>query len=300
MKPLERALLSLEGLAVGDAFGRSLGKPPEPGRLWPWTDDTAMALGVVEVLKRRGRIDQDDLARTFASRYAAEPDRGYGPRTVDCLQRIGAGEHWGTANRKKRPWLDRVLGRTDAEGSLGNGAAMRAAPLGAYFAHDVLYLVREAAASAEVTHAHPEGVEGALAVALAAGLLATGCKGPELLPRVIENNALSGKVLHGIRGANTHLLMGTPFPEVVRDLGNGVPITAERTVPLALYLASTHAQDYRAALMAVLEAGGDVDTLGAIVGGLVVLSAGRESIPPEWRHWTEPLPAEFRSEVPAP
>jgi len=42
---------------------------------------------------------------------------------------------------------------------------MRVAPLGAYFAHDLDILVRQAELSAVVTHSHPEGVAGAIAIA---------------------------------------------------------------------------------------------------------------------------------------
>ena len=46
---------------------------------------------------------------------------------------------------------------------------MRAAPVGAYFADDVEKIITESRKSAEVTHAHPEGQAGAIAVALASG-----------------------------------------------------------------------------------------------------------------------------------
>jgi hypothetical protein len=39
--------------------------PPPP---WRYTDDTVMALGIVEILERAGRIDADDLARTKGRR----------------------------------------------------------------------------------------------------------------------------------------------------------------------------------------------------------------------------------------
>src|ERR671924_2421386 len=84
-----RAAVALDGLSVGDALGetcfrdenfeallddpRATAKGP-----WPWTDDTAMALGLYEVLHERGTIDQDELARRFAARYRAQPWRGYG------------------------------------------------------------------------------------------------------------------------------------------------------------------------------------------------------------------------------
>jgi hypothetical protein len=40
---------------------------------WPYTDDTTMALAILEVLGEFGRIDQDALAQRFAARYRAAP-----------------------------------------------------------------------------------------------------------------------------------------------------------------------------------------------------------------------------------
>lgn len=84
---LERALLSLEGLSLGDAFGETFFTTDPLGlvrarrlrdRPWPWTDDTAMAISVLETLVVFGFVNQNDLARRFAERHAREPDRGYG------------------------------------------------------------------------------------------------------------------------------------------------------------------------------------------------------------------------------
>ncbi len=59
---MERAMLSLEGLSVGDAFGQRfffapsveslIGQRAFPQPPWPYTDDTEMALAIVEVLGR--------------------------------------------------------------------------------------------------------------------------------------------------------------------------------------------------------------------------------------------------------
>src|SRR2546423_91533 len=86
---LNRARLALEGLSVGDALGETcfqfdnyqavIEDPRATARgPWPWTDDTAMALGIFEVLEELGAIDQDRLAKRFASRWQAAPWRGYG------------------------------------------------------------------------------------------------------------------------------------------------------------------------------------------------------------------------------
>jgi hypothetical protein len=50
-----------------------------------------MALGIGEVLVRHGRVEQDDLARTFARRYHLEPWRGYGGMAHAILQAVVEG-----------------------------------------------------------------------------------------------------------------------------------------------------------------------------------------------------------------
>ncbi|WP_280389217.1 ADP-ribosylglycohydrolase family protein, partial [Nocardia wallacei] len=161
---------SLDGLSVGDALGaefpilrRSLSdiRAGELGeREWRWTDDTQMACTVIAELHLRGGIDPDRLARAFADRFEAHRD--YGFLTVDTLRRIRDGVHWREA----------AGAAYDGQGSCGNGAAMRVAPLGACYAGDPETIAAEAVRSAEVTHRHPEGVRGAVAVALAAGAAA--------------------------------------------------------------------------------------------------------------------------------
>ncbi len=107
---IARARLSLEGLSLGDAFGeryfahphtveqliaeRALARAP-----WVWTDDTAMALSIVEVLDRHAGIDADALAHAFARRYLREPGRGYGGGAHQILGALVVGVPWPTAAR---------------------------------------------------------------------------------------------------------------------------------------------------------------------------------------------------------
>src|SRR5581483_970505 len=157
---LARAERSLGGLSIGDAFGERFFGPPGtmsariaarelPEGPWRWTDDTAMAVGICEVLRERGAIEQDRLAEVFARRFYEDRWRGYGPKAQEILELIYEGTRWQVAAR--RPYRD---------GSKGNGGAMRAAPIGGYFADDLERVAAEARASAEVTHAHPEGQAG--------------------------------------------------------------------------------------------------------------------------------------------
>jgi ADP-ribosylglycohydrolase len=160
----QRALGSLHGLTLGDALGSQFFVPANRAALeqrqlppspWQWTDDAEMACSIVAVLGREGRIDQDQLAASFATHH--DFDRGYGPAMNHLLRLVREGD----------PWRELAGALFDGQGSWSNGAAMRVAPLGAWFADDVEQAAHQAALSAEVTHTHPEGVAGAVALGVA-------------------------------------------------------------------------------------------------------------------------------------
>src|SRR6266496_6454971 len=86
---MQRALLSFDGLSVGDGFGETFftstevidrrlqhrDPPPPP---WIVTDDTMMTLSIVRCLPRSSRIEPDALATAFAQEYIRDTRRGYG------------------------------------------------------------------------------------------------------------------------------------------------------------------------------------------------------------------------------
>jgi ADP-ribosylglycohydrolase len=291
---MERARLALDGLSIGDAFGDQFFGSPEavelriasralPGSPWHYTDDTEMALGLLEVLHARGRIDQDHLAAVFARRYGARPDRGYGGTAHRILREIGAGA----------PWREVATAVFSGMGSRGNGGAMRAAPLGAYFAGDLPAVIREARASAEVTHAHPDGQAGAIAVALAAAW-AWEHRGRErvdapreLLGFVVEHTP-DGETRDGL-GKALSLPGHASVRLAVSALGNGHQVISSDTVPFALWCAAHHLGDFVEAMWTTVSGLGDRDTTCAIAGGIVALAAGRPSLPEEWMNAREAL-----------
>jgi len=284
---VERMKLSLDGLGLGDALGESLCSRAQaaPKRLkenqlpsGPWfhTDDTEMAISIVAVLKSHGYIDQDALAKRFARRFERDPDRGYGKMTRIQMREIMAGAKW-------REMAANAFG---GQGSMGNGSAMRVAPLGAYFADDLERCAEEARLSSLVTHTHSEGVAGAIAVAIAAAM-AWQLHGDtyrdcvrRLFDAVLQHTPES-KVRRGILLAST-TAPEIPVADVARSLGNGSLVTAPDTVPFCIWLAAHHLDNFVEALGKAISVGGDCDTNAAIVGGIVALSAGRESIPAEW------------------
>ncbi|MYV57849.1 ADP-ribosylglycohydrolase family protein [Streptomyces sp. SID3212] len=281
---------SLEGLALGDAFGerwfplfrdpdqalrdiRARRTPTEAE--WHWTDDTALALAVHQVLSECGAVDQDRLAACFALTFDADPARGY-----------GHGMHLLLPALLTEPERWRALAPELFEGgSLGNGAAMRVAPLGAWFAADLGRVTEQAVLSAEVTHAHPQGIAGAVAVAVAAALSVRG----ELSVAAVAEATPEGVVRDGL--ARAAELSFTTAPWKAADvLGNGRRIRADDTVPFAVWTAARHPDDLTAALWSTAEGFGDVDTTCAITGGIVGARTGVSGVPGEWLERREGLP----------
>jgi ADP-ribosylglycohydrolase len=170
---------------------------------------------------------------------------------------------------------------------MGNGAAMRVAPLGAFFADDLAGAAANAGRSAAVTHTHPEGEAGAVAVAIAAAAAANGQAGGLVEQALAWTPA--GETRRGLEQAAI-LPSATPVTEAARRLGNGSRVTCPDTVPFALWCADRHAGDYPATLWATVAGGGDRDTTSAIAGGVAVLATGREGIPGAWLRAREPLP----------
>ncbi|MFG2821194.1 ADP-ribosylglycohydrolase family protein [Kitasatospora sp. NPDC048365] len=280
---------SLHGLSVGDALGAqffvpanrpyltALQAPPGP---WPWTDDTEMACSVYAAFRERGRIDSFDLTHAFARRH--DFDRGYGPAANRLLRLIREG---GDAR-------ELAGGLFDGQGSFGNGAAMRVAPLGAAFAGDPAAVVGPAAETAVITHTHPQAVDGAVAVAVAAAFAVRSREeqiGPAEFLGEVAGLTPDGAVRRAVEEAAV-LVTVADTGTAARLLGNGSRVSALDTVPFALLVAARHLDDYPAAIWATVSAGGDVDTTAAIVGGIVAARTGTAGVPAAWSAARESLP----------
>nr|WP_237419460.1 ADP-ribosylglycohydrolase family protein [Kitasatospora sp. SID7827] len=282
-------------MALGDAFGDRWFHPPvdqDPAEVaartvrpapWPWTDDTAMAIVLVRHLRGRGEVEPAALAREFAAEYTAFPDRKYGPSMHRVLRAVQDGaDHLAVTSA--------LFG---GQGSHGNGAAMRVAPLGAWFADDLAAVAEQAGRSARATHAHPEAAAGAVAVALAAALAvrSRGAAAPgraafltgvaDLLPE--------SDVRSGLRIA-ARFPAGMSVRHAATVLGSGFRVSAQDTVPFALWSAAGHLDDPVEALWQTLAGWGDLDTTCAIAGGVVAARTGLGTAPAAWLEAQEPLP----------
>ena len=273
----DRVLGCLLGLTVGDATGaayeglpadmiyrigpaRKLVEQPQQKKLL-YTDDTQMMISVAKTLFEKGHIDPMYLVQEFANRY--EPDRGYGQGMRILLEKIATGADPAAATTSAFP-----------EGSFGNGAAMRVAPVGLFFATDLDHVAEQAAKSARTTHVHPLGVDGAVLLAVAIAL-AFRCE-----QGTFNRRRFISKLL---RYAETEEFEWQL--ETLRDMdqdalisfGNG--LEAHRSVTTAIRLFVDNPNDYTAVISSAIGCGNDVDTIAAMSGAISGAYLGITAVP---------------------
>jgi poly(ADP-ribose) glycohydrolase ARH3 len=276
------------GSALGDAIGeiaygyrerRLLSTKIDGLVKLSYTDDTAMAIGLAESIKKMGRIDQKDLGETFRRNYAREPWRGYaqGPPTLFALV-ARSGISYPEAAR-------RLFG---GSGSLGNGAAMRIVPVGLFF-HNSPQLYEQACAAAEVTHAHPVGMDGAavqaLAVARAVMLDPKETFPLESFIRELIEFARTREIREKMVLVGKLMAQEAPPAEAADRLGRTVAV--HESMPFAIYSFLRHPKSFEACLFCAVLHGGDRDTLGAMACAISGAYLGIDGIPSAWREKLE-------------
>lgn len=187
---------------------------------------------------------------------------------------------WGIGLGTLRACVRIALGfRRTGVMSAGNGAAMRAAILGAFF-FDAPARRREWSDDlARVTHTDPRAVEGARFVAelsalcVVHGRSAANCEVVTLAGTVIEDPDLRGALERAVQlaGADAKL------EDAARDLGcTGFVI---HTVAIATFCFLRFGSDPELAISQAVRAGGDTDSNAAIVGAWVGASHGLAALP---------------------
>lgn len=195
-----------------------------------FTDDTVMTVAVAEALLHFDKVrDTEEFKRVLVKtmhKYGRKyPDAGYGGRFL--------------------VWV--VRGYTEPYNSCGNGSAMRVSPVG-WYATSLSEAISLATASAEVTHNHPEGIKGAVAVAGAIYLARVG-KSMEEIKEFVSRYYTIDFTLDEIR----------PTYEFVE--------TCQESVPQALE-AFFESESFEDAIRCAISIGGDSDTIAAITGSI--------------------------------
>ncbi|MEE8272643.1 MAG: ADP-ribosylglycohydrolase family protein [Alphaproteobacteria bacterium] len=275
---------AMVGSALGDAIGELAFTVPSEDRLRAtvdatdrlvYTDDTAMAIGLAESLTEIGDVDPQHLGRRFHDNYAREPWRGYaaGPPTLFAAVAREGGSYVETARR--------LYG---GDGSLGNGAAMRVAPIGLAF-HAAADIGDKARASAAVTHAHPIGMDGA-AVLAAAVARAVALDPGAAFPRAAFCRRLAAAAETaeiGDRMAMVDRLVGGGEPATAAADSLGRSVAVHLSMPFAVYAFVAHPASFEECLFCAILNGGDRDTLGAMACAVSGAYLGIGAIPSAWR-----------------
>lgn len=271
--PTDKIFGTLLGLVLGDAIGaRYEGLNPEQLHgsyrdkmaafdysvrrdSLRYTDDGQMALEIAEYLADNNVIVPDHLMRCFVQAY--EPWRGYGRGARVVIEAF-----------RDNADYEHMAEHVFPGGSLGNGAAMRSAPVGLRFADQTATIWEQARQSAWPTHRHELGIEGAQLIALATHFANTNTD-------VTPNNLAA----YLLPFCNTTVfqnrlerLVHVKTEADIAQFGNG--IEAHESVVTALACFSLYPTDFREAIAATLWLGGDTDTIAAMTGALVGAHVG--------------------------
>ncbi len=226
-----------------------------------FTDDTVMTCAVADAIMNGGRCDDFiDSMKKYGRMY---PSAGYGGR-------FGA-------------WL--MSEEREPYDSFGNGSAMRVSPCAwvmncGFCARTGVWPEKGrnlAKLSAQVTHNHPEGIKGALAVTDAIFMCRYyfgGYCGDYETPIGDKPQECKRHIKEHIEREYGYDLSGT-LDEIRPNYG--FDVTCQGTVPQAI-IAFLESTDFEDAVRNAISLGGDSDTLAAITGSIAEAAYGV----PEW------------------
>ena len=284
---------ALLGVVVGDALGAPLEGHPGPipdERVRAldgdhvellYTDDTAMTIALAESLLERAELDQDHLAARFVAHYCRQPNRGYGPGTARLLSELAAGAAWAPA----------AAAQFRGQGSFGNGAAMRVAPIALHTGGELLRVGQLARHSALVTHTHPAAVDGAVAQATA---IALALRAPAVGP--LDGGAFlaaivaavgDGEVVGALRSLSDLVESDEAPPPAAVAARTGTGVAAAESVPAAIAAFLVRPNSFVETVRFAISLGGDTDTIASMAGAVAGARLGEQAVPARWRQRTE-------------
>ncbi len=330
----DRACGCLFGLAIGDAMGapiegmtaedirkrygevdnffemqvrpsKDLPSPQSWYRLKAtYTDDTQMALAVMDSLVESGGFDPDHMAGQFA-RLSGDRDRGLawvfrgsGRSTRAALEQLRGGTNW----------------RASGMPSAGDGAAMRVAPVGLFFRDDQEALVEASIQQAMITHRDPWAMASAAAISCGvAALVRDRGKGDldagAFLTRLVRDvhraelqiatelsaggtaspdhamSTILGEIRERIALPEAEVLShiaARAAPLTERAITHGTESFCLAAVPSSIYFFVRNAASFEQVIIRAINAGKDTDTVGAMAGALAGAHHGYKAVPLEW------------------
>ena len=275
---------AMVGSALGDATGYLAYKYPTRDGLLDkinnvdhltHTADTVMAIALAEVLIENGDIDTRKLGDNFLKHFANKPWQRQGAEPPEIYRIV------------EREGIDYIFAARrlfDGEGSYGNGAAMRITPLGLYYYNDD-DIYDKARQSAEVTHTHPVGIDGAAVMARAIARTVTLKPqrpfSPQAFIEMLMGFSRTDEIRSKLALIPDLLDQNVPPETAVQKLGNGV--VADESVPMALFCFLRYPHTYLESVLCAITHGGQRDTMGVMAGALSGAYLGIDGISVDWR-----------------
>jgi len=217
------------GAIAGDIIGSIYEHAPIKTKNFPlfdpacrFTDDTVLTIAIAEAILTDGNYLR--AVKEMGRKY---PNAGYGGSFIQWLQ-----------SSSQEPY-----------NSWGNGSAMRVSPVG-YAFDSIDSVLNEAAATANITHNHQEGVKGAQATALSI-----------FLARTAQDKVLIKKEVEDRFGYDLDRSL-----DKIRETYQ-FDVSCQGTVPESI-IAFLESDSYEDAVRNAVSLGGDSDTLACITGGI--------------------------------
>ena len=273
---------TLLGLAVGNALGLPVESWPgaeirrrypkgireiDPRELsLPWDDDLAQAVILAEAILEHDTLVNDDLAARLTQWFESN-GRGMGSQTRAVINALNLGVL--PSEAAKLVW------ERDGGQPAGNGAVMRCAPVAMRWPNDRAKLLAETENSARVTHHDPRCAWSAFAVNLAVAEALNGRTASiDSIADSMEAAGVGPHTLLSVRGVAGRTL------ENLRLDGSAIGFTL-KAMQAGLWCLE-HPESFEESVVAVIHAGGDTDTNGAVAGAILGALHGASSIPDRW------------------
>lgn len=245
-----------------------------------YTDDTQLTRELVLSILDEGAFAPEAFARRVASIFADDKVVGAGGATREAALRLNAGVPWEQAGTP----LPRA----------GNGAAMRAAPIGLLHWNDMERLLKDAHDQAVITHQAEMAVAGSTAISVATAMCLNASldtSGPHergwwaWMARFVGRESpsfgtsideMASIIFEGRKKkwkAGEDAERDAVLNWVLKDdddSWDGVSPWARTSVLWSLYCLAAHPKNIWEAIVLAIWPGGDVDTTAAMAGALVV------------------------------
>jgi ADP-ribosyl-[dinitrogen reductase] hydrolase len=302
----------VRGAFLGIAIGDALGKPVETlsaetikerhgevneylscsGHKWfnghmqgTWTDDTQLSLAIARAFINKGEFDLDEIAKEHVNEFVTDV-KGWGGSTREAISKIATGTHWSKASITEK-----------ANRGVGNGVAMKVAPISVYMAltnpaceqekwkRDLQKIVQVATMTHRTSMAITSGLAHTFAVykclistpdnfdrpSLIRTICGAGMIGRQQLPETIESDDIANRfdMLHDYENVGTE--------EIINRFGGGSCYVYD-SLPFTYMFFLRNPYTIQS-LYDCVSAGGDTDSNGSMLACMLGALHGPDIFP---------------------